>query len=138
MHACISEQAGHREPQLGHGVSVAEMDDCFESSREPMWVIPPVAPASRRILGNAERSLLQQLMAHTDAAVADAIECGKLNVGTALAVLTELMRGVERIDPEAAEQLIPERALRVAKKACCGRFGDCRPRLIAQKLSPNG
>jgi hypothetical protein len=68
----------------------------------------------RRAITPLEFALLRDVLAHADAVAADAIRRGVLPAGAALALLTEFIRGVERMDPEAAERLAPTAALQAA------------------------
>jgi hypothetical protein len=56
--------------------------------------------------------LLETVFARTDHAVAREVNAGALDKGTALAVLTEFSRQIERWDRSLAERLFPDNTMR--------------------------
>jgi hypothetical protein len=69
---------------------------------------------ARRAITPSELALLRDILSHADAAAADGIQRGVLDAGAALVVLTEFIRGVERLDQKAADRLVPTAAMRAA------------------------
>jgi len=124
MHAFLSEESAsaHRAEfqfsTLGEspkGLSSAAVnEDCFELRvlEFPREEKPP--RLTRRVITPSELALLQDVLAHVDAAAADGIGRGVLDPGAALALLTEFVRSVERIDQKAADCLVPTASMRAA------------------------